>query len=156
MRFSIHQSPVGPLLLAGDEHALTRLAFAGGAEIPDAWQLDDQRFSAERRQLDEYFSGTRTSFDVPVRLEGAPFDRAVWNALREIPYGTTASYGEIAAQIGRPGRARAVGAANARNPIAIVVPCHRVIGANGTLTGYGGGLGTKRALLTLEGSMLDV
>ena len=86
----------------------------------------------------------------------APFDRAVWNALQEIPYGNTASYGEIAERIGRPGRARAVGAANARNPIAIVVPCHRVIGANGKLTGYGGGLGAKRALLSLEGSMLDM
>jgi methylated-DNA-[protein]-cysteine S-methyltransferase len=156
MRFSIHQSPVGPLLLGGDEHALTRLAFAGEAAIPDSWQLDDQRFSAERRQLDEYFTGARSGFGFALRLEGAPFDRAVWKALREIPYGTTASYGEIAERIGRPGRARAVGAANARNPIAIVVPCHRVIGANGALTGYGGGLGTKRALLALEGSMLSV
>ena len=156
MRFSTHQSPVGPLLLAGDEDALTRLEFAGDAEVPAAWQLDDERFSAEHRQLEEYFSGTRTRFDFPLRLEGAPFDRAVWNALREIPYGNTASYGEIAAQTGKPGRARAVGAANARNPIAIVIPCHRVIGANGKLTGYGGGLGAKRALLSLEGSMLDL
>ena len=156
MRFSTHPSPVGPLLLAGDEDALTRLEFAGDPATPDAWQLDDERFSAEHRQLEEYFSGTRTRFDFPLRLEGAPFDQAVWNALQEIPYGNTASYGEIAARIGRPGRARAVGAANARNPIAIVVPCHRIIGANGKLTGYEGGLGAKRALLSLEGSMLDM
>jgi methylated-DNA-[protein]-cysteine S-methyltransferase len=156
MRFSTHQSPVGPLLLVGDEDALTRLEFARDAEIPDGWQRDDLRFSAEHGQLDEYFSGTRTGFDFPLRLEGAAFDRAVWAALREIPYGTTASYGEIAARIGKPGRARAVGAANARNPIAIVVPCHRVIGAHGALTGYGGGLDLKRALLALEGSMLGV
>lgn len=156
MRFSTHQSPVGPLLLAGDEDALTRLEFAGDAEVPDAWQLDNERFSAEHRQLEEYFSSTRTRFDFPLRLEGAPFDRAVWNALQEIPYGNTVSYGEIAAQIGRPGRARAVGAANARNPIAIVVPCHRVVGANGALTGYGGGLDRKRDLLALEGAILSV
>jgi methylated-DNA-[protein]-cysteine S-methyltransferase len=156
MRFTTHHSPVGRLLLAGDEDALTRLEFADAAEVPDAWQLDDLRFASEHRQLDEYFSGTRTGFDFPLRLEGAPFDRAVWGALREIPYGATVSYGDIAAGIGKPGRARAVGAANARNPIAIVVPCHRVIGANGALTGYGGGLGRKRALLALEGSMLRV
>lgn len=150
MRFSTHQSPVGPLFLAGDEDALTRLEFAGDAEVPDGWQRDDLRFSAEHRQLEEYFSGTRTRFDFPLRLDGAPFDRAVWNALPEIPYGNTASYGEIAERIGRPGRARAVGAANARNPIAIVVPCHRVIGSNGSLTGYAGGLECKRALLDLE------
>ena len=156
MRFSTHQSPVGPLFLAGDEDALTRLEFAGDAEVPDGWQRDDLRFSAEHRQLEEYFSGTRTRFDFPLRLEGAPFDRAVWNALQEIPYGNTASYGEIAERIGRPGRARAVGAANARNPIAIVVPCHRVVGANGALTGYGGGLDRKHDLLALEGAILSV
>jgi methylated-DNA-[protein]-cysteine S-methyltransferase len=156
MRFSTHPSPVGPLLLAGDERALTRLAFACDGEVSDGWQLDDRRFAAERGQLDEYFTGTRDRFDFPVRLEGPPFDRAVWAALQEIPYGTTASYGEIAARIGRPGRARAVGAANGRNPIAIVVPCHRVIGANGALTGYGGGLERKRDLLALEGAILSV
>lgn len=156
MRFSTHQSPVGPLLLAGDERALTRLEFATDAEVPDGWQLDDWRFSAEHRQLDEYFAGTRNGFDFPLRLKGASFDRAVWDVLREIPYGTTVSYGEIAARIGKPGRARAVGAANARNPIAIVVPCHRVVGANGALTGYGGGLDRKRDLLALEGAILSV
>ena len=156
MRFSTHHSPVGSLLLVGDEHALTRLAFGGDDDVPDKWQLDDRRFAAEHRQLDEYFAGARDGFDFPLRLEGPPFDRAVWAALQEIPYGTTASYGEIAARIGKPGRARAVGSANARNPIAIVVPCHRVIGADGALTGYGGGLDRKRALLALEGSMLSV
>ena len=156
MRFSTHQSPVGPLSLVGDDHALTRLEFATDAGIPDGCQLDDWRFSAEHEQLDEYFAGTRQHFDFPLRLEGPAFDRAVWDALLEIPYGTTVSYGEIAARIGRPGRARAVGAANARNPIAIVVPCHRVVGANGALTGYGGGLDRKRDLLALEGAILSV
>lgn len=156
MRFSTHHSPVGPLLLAGDEQALTRLAFAGDGEVPNGWQLDDRRFAAEHQQLDEYFAGTRDGFDFPLRLEGPPFDRAVWTALQEIPYGTTASYGEIAARIGKLGRGRAVGAANGRNPIAIVVPCHRVIGADGALTGYGGGLDRKRDLLALEGAILSV
>jgi methylated-DNA-[protein]-cysteine S-methyltransferase len=156
MRFTIHRSPVAPLLLAADDDVLVRLGFAGRAQVPAGWERDDRRFSAEREQLDDYFAGGRTAFDFPLRLDGAAFDRAVWEALREIPYGTTATYGEIAARIGRPGRARAVGAANARNPIAIVVPCHRIIGANGNLTGYGGGLDRKRALLALEGSMLGV
>lgn len=156
MRFSTHQSPVGPLLLAAEGDVLVRLAFAEAVEIPAEWERNDLRFSAEHQQLEEYFLGERESFDFALRLDGAGFDRAVWNALQAIPYGTTATYGEIAARIGKPGRARAVGAANARNPIAIVVPCHRVIGANGLLTGYGGGLDRKRALLALEGSMLGV
>lgn len=156
MRYSIHQSPLGPLLLAGDGDALTRLEFGDGLRVPPGWQLDDARFSTEHRQLDEYFAGERTEFDFPLRLEGAAFERAVWNALAAIPYGATATYGEIAARIGKPGRARAVGAANGRNPVAIVVPCHRVIGTGGKLTGYGGGLGRKRALLALEGAMLAV
>ena len=115
-----------------------------------------ERFTRERRQLDEYFAGGRSEFDFPMRLEGSAFERDVWAALEEIPYGTTATYGEIAERVGRPGRARAVGAANGRNPIAIVVPCHRVIGAGGKLTGYGGGLERKRELLVLEGALLPV
>ena len=101
-------------------------------------------------QLREYFAGTRTSFELPLQMHGNTFEQRVWAALRTIPYGETASYGEIAAQIDAPGAARAVGVANARNPIAIVVPCHRVIGANGKLVGFGGGLPMKRALLDLE------
>jgi methylated-DNA-[protein]-cysteine S-methyltransferase len=153
--YSEHDSPVGPLLLSGDADALTGLGFKRGA-APSGWVRDDARFTRERAQLDEYFAGERTDFDFPVRLDGPQFDKLVWKELEAIPYGTTATYGEIAERIGKPGRARAVGAANGRNPIAIVVPCHRVIGAGGKLTGYGGGLERKRELLVLEGALLAV
>jgi len=103
-----------------------------------------------KRQLEEYFAGERTIFDIPLAPEGAPFEREVWRALEEIPYGETVSYGEIARRVGQPTAARAVGTANGRNPIAVIVPCHRVIGADGSLTGYGGGLERKRLLLELE------
>ena len=149
---STYDSPVGPLLLSGDHAALSGLRF--GARALPGWRRDDHRFSAERRQLDEYFAGERTEFDFPLQLEGGPFELRVWELLRAVPYGTTASYGELAARLGAPNRARAVGAANGRNPIAIVVPCHRVIGADGGLVGYGGGLERKRALLELEGALL--
>jgi methylated-DNA-[protein]-cysteine S-methyltransferase len=151
--YSVLASPVGPLVLSGDERALTGLRFAGGA-VPPAWRRDDDRFRSEAAQLAEYFAGGRDGFDIPVRLTGAPFDRRVWEALRAIPHGTTTTYGELAERIGAPGQARAVGSANARNPVAIVVPCHRVIGAGGRLTGYAGGLERKRALLALEGAIL--
>jgi methylated-DNA-[protein]-cysteine S-methyltransferase len=155
--FSEYESPVGPLLLSGDARALTGLGFIReSTRIPPGWVRDDERFARERKQLDEYFAGERSEFDFPMRLEGSAFERDVWQALEEIPYGTTVTYGEIAERIGRPGRARAVGAANGRNPIAIVVPCHRVIGAGGKLTGYGGGLERKRELLVLEGALLPV
>ena len=155
-RFSEYESPVGTLLLSGDGDALTGLAFRRGTAIPAGWLRYDACFATERSQLDEYFAGERTAFDFPMRLEGGQFDRSVWRALEEIPYGTTTTYGEIAERIGKPGRARAVGAANGRNPIAIVVPCHRVIGAGGKLTGYGGGLDRKQRLLELEGALLPV
>jgi methylated-DNA-[protein]-cysteine S-methyltransferase len=167
--FSIHESAVGPLLLSGDRHALTGLEFAEGVasnqkSAGDAtgfasradWRRDDARFVVERRQLSEYFAGERTTFDFPLVLAGNAFERRVWEALQAIPYGTTITYGELAARLGAPGAARAVGAANGRNPIAIVVPCHRVIGARGKLTGYGGGLARKRALLAHEGALLPV
>jgi methylated-DNA-[protein]-cysteine S-methyltransferase len=154
--YSEHESPVGPLLLSGDREALTGLAFRRRTSIPPGWVRDDGRFAGERAQLDEYFAGERTAFDFPMRIEGGQFDQRVWRALEEIPYGTTTTYGAIAERIGRPGRARAVGAANGRNPVAIVVPCHRVIGAGGKLTGYGGGLDRKRLLLELEGALLPV
>jgi methylated-DNA-[protein]-cysteine S-methyltransferase len=152
--YSVLPSPVGPLLVSGDEEALTGLRFAGDAAPPSAWRRDDGRFREEARELAEYFAGERTAFAIPVRLEGPAFDRRVWDALREIPHGTTTTYGEIATRIGAPGRARAVGSANARNPVAIVIPCHRVIGADGGLTGYAGGLERKRALLAREGAIL--
>ena len=155
--YSVYDAPVGPLLLSGDADALTGLWFGDASAALDDWSPDDARFATERRQLDEYFAGTRSAFDFSLRLEGGgSFERRVWDTLLAIPYGTTTTYGEIAQQLGAPDGARAVGAANGRNPIAIVVPCHRVIGAGGKLTGYGGGLERKRALLALEGGMLAV
>jgi methylated-DNA-[protein]-cysteine S-methyltransferase len=153
--YSVLHSPVGPLVLTGDDRSLTGLRFARSAgAAPPGLRRDDGRFADEARQLAEYFAGERSGFDIPVRLEGPAFDRRVWDALQEISHGTTTTYGELAATIGAPGQARAVGSANARNPIAIVVPCHRVIGANGKLVGYGGGLERKQTLLVLEGAIL--
>jgi methylated-DNA-[protein]-cysteine S-methyltransferase len=154
MLYTICDSPLGPLLLAGDEAALTRVTFADEGGAPASWRRNDARFAAERRQLQEYFAGARSTFDVPLRLEGSPFQRRVWDALRGVAYATTTTYGEIAAQLGYGAAPRAVGAANGANPIAIIVPCHRVIGAGGKLTGYAGGLDRKRALLAHEGVLL--
>jgi methylated-DNA-[protein]-cysteine S-methyltransferase len=145
-------SPIGPLALTvDDDGAVTRIGFGAGAHA------DDPRFDALTSQLQQYFAGERTDFDLTLRPDGgSTFERRVWAALLEIPYGETVSYGEIAARIGHPGKARAVGRANGRNPIAIVCPCHRVIGSDGSLTGYGGGLETKRALLDLEAGALTL
>jgi len=144
-------SPIGALrLTVADDGAVTRVGFGAGDTS------DDPRFEPLVTQLDEYFAGERTAFDLPLRQEGSAFEQRVWAELLAIPYGETASYGEIAARIGRPGMARAVGRANARNPIAIICPCHRVIGGDGSLTGYGGGLDTKRALLELEAGALTL
>ena len=144
-------SPVGPLALTvADDGAVTHVNFGSG-EVSD-----DPRFEPLVTQLREYFAGERTEFDLALRPQGSPFEQRVWAALMEIPYGETASYGEIAARIGDPGKARAVGAANGRNPIAIICPCHRVIGSDGSLTGYGGGLHNKRTLLDLEAGALTL
>jgi methylated-DNA-[protein]-cysteine S-methyltransferase len=146
-------SPLGELLLRGDGKSLCGLHMQGGRtrlEVDPSWQRADQRFCDVSSQLAEYFDGTRTEFDVPLSLRGPDFERRVWHELCRIPYGQTRSYGEIAAAVGDPSAARAVGTANARNPIAIIVPCHRVIGADGSLTGFGGGLERKRTLLDLE------
>lgn len=150
-------SPVGPLLLTANDAALTGIYFDG--RHPRAALGDDaQEYAAQpvlketARQLKEYFAGRRRDFDLPLAPEGTPFQRSVWGALRAIPYGETQSYGAVARRIGRPRAVRAVGAANGANPLSIVVPCHRVIGADGSLTGYGGGLARKRKLLALERS----
>jgi methylated-DNA-[protein]-cysteine S-methyltransferase len=153
MLYTTHKSPIGELLLAGDETHLRALHMAP-FRIGAAWERADAPFTAARAQLDEYFAGERHTFDLAFAFDGTPFLRSVWEALTTIPYGETRSYGEIARQIGRPDRARAVGSANGRNPISIVVPCHRVIGADGSLTGYGGGLDRKRYLLDLESGVL--
>ncbi len=146
-------SPIGELLLAGEENALAMIGFPKGSMRRDPepeWIYNEKPFADAKRQLGEYFAGTRKTFDLPLRLSGTEFQVSVLEALQTIPYGETTSYGAIAKQIGRPKAVRAVGAANGRNPIPIVVPCHRVIGSGGDLTGFGGGLDTKEALLRLE------
>jgi len=153
MRWCDHDSPIGRLRLAGDDEGLKQLDLdpPDAATLPAGWRADPAAFDAARRQLDEYFAGRRRVFDLRLAARGTPFQQAVWCAVAAIPYGETRTYGQIAATIGRPGAVRAVGAANGANPLPIVVPCHRVIGQDGTLTGYGGGLPRKEALLRLEG-----
>jgi len=146
-------SPLGPLLLTGDGHALTRLSMTQQKHAPHIepdWQCDPAPFADARAQLDAYFDGRRHDFDLPLAPAGTEFQRTVWTALCAIPHGRTTSYGDLARRIGRPAASRAVGLANGRNPIAIIVPCHRVIGADGSLTGYGGGIKRKRWLLDHE------
>jgi methylated-DNA-[protein]-cysteine S-methyltransferase len=145
-------SPIGPLALAGRGQLLTNLRMVNQTYEPNRtnWVPDDRAFPDAVQQLEAYFVGERTDFDLELSLAGSEFQRRVWQALLTIPYGETRSYGEIAEQIGASGAARAVGLANGRNPIAIIVPCHRVIGASGSLTGYGGGLERKQSLLELE------
>ena len=146
-------SPVGPLTLFADGDDLTGLymgAHQGAAALADGATAAPARFDAVVEQLEEYFAGRLRTFTVTTAGAGTPFQQRVWAALCEIPYGTTASYRDIAERIGAPKAVRAVGLANGRNPISIVVPCHRVIGATGSLTGYGGGLERKRILLDLE------
>lgn len=157
LAYTCIDSPIGELLLVGDGDALHRLHMQHGRRpiAPAAdWRRANEPFTDIRAQLSEYFAGERTAFDVPLALEGSPFELRVWRALQEIPYGATTSYGELARRIGHPAAARAVGLANGRNPVAVIVPCHRVIGADGTLTGYGGGLERKRLLLDLEAHAL--
>ena len=161
------ESPCGPLLCVVDEAgAVVRIEFSGkeGRDSPKMTErlrdrgievVEDPGRTAEvRRQLEEYFAGRRREFDLTLAPRGTPFELAVWEELKKIPFGETRSYGEIAATLGRPGSARAVGRANGANPIPIVVPCHRVIGADGSLTGFGGGLEAKSRLLEIEGRIL--
>jgi methylated-DNA-[protein]-cysteine S-methyltransferase len=152
---SIFETPVGPLLAVAREGQLIQLSFhhrqAQPVETKDqANARNAELLEAVEAQIAEYFARTRAQFDLPLNLQGPAFHRRVWAALCEIPYGQTVSYGELAAELGDPGLARAVGTANGANPIAIIVPCHRVIGADGSLVGYGGGLDRKRILLDLE------
>lgn len=152
MNFRAIDSPVGLLTLAGIDGQLMHLRMVDQTYEPnrDQWQPDDDAFPDVVEQLRAYFDGSRTDFDLDLELLGTPFQRKVWQALLTIPYGETRTYGEIAEQIGSPTAYRAVGLANGHNPIGIIVPCHRVIGANGSLTGYGGGLDKKKALLEME------
>ena len=151
------ETPLGSLLAVGDGHALQRLQFAPQPRPAAASaRRCDEAFSDLRAQLQQYFDGRRRRFSIPLEPAGGPFELRVWAALVTIPYGATVTYGEIAQRVGAPGSARAVGAANGRNPIAILVPCHRVIGADGSLTGYGGGLPAKRRLLELEAGVMPL
>lgn len=146
-------TPIGPLLLVGDPTGLLHIGLPQSRHplaLDPAWRSDPDAFAEARRQFDAYFAGERTDFDLPLAPRGTVFQRDVWHALCDIPYGETISYAELARRIGRPRAVRAVGLANGANPLSIVVPCHRVIGANGSLTGYGGGLDAKRWLLALE------
>jgi methylated-DNA-[protein]-cysteine S-methyltransferase len=165
MRYTISHTPIGNLVLAGDAAGLHHILFEPGGmppgglfdagELPPGWVRDPDFLPAARQQLAEYFAGARRVFDLPLAPAGTPFQQRVWRALIDIPYGRTVSYGALARCIGSPGAARAVGLANNRNPLPIVIPCHRVIGADGSLTGYGGGLHVKEHLLALEGARPD-
>ena len=152
------KSPVGALLLAGDETGLRLVHFASGRRPKSPqrdWTEDRAPFQETIRQLESYFAGNLKDFDLPVVLNGTEFQLLVWRNLRKIPYGETVSYGQLARRIGSPDAARAVGLANGSNPIPIIIPCHRVIGSNGDLTGFGGGLPVKKKLLALESRQLS-
>ena len=147
------ESPLGELLLVGDGYALLGLHMQRGRKavpVDPGWQRSEEQFSNVRVQLEEYFAGRRSVFDLPLDLRGTAFQRRVWRALLGVPYGETLTYGELASRIGQPSAARAVGHANGSNPLAVIVPCHRLVGANGTLVDYGGGLERKQHLLSLE------
>lgn len=160
-RYDYYDSPLGRMLLVAEDEALSAVYFtdqkyvrepgAGWRRDPDAAPL-----RAARRELAEYFGGRRTVFDVPLAAEGTPFQRAVWKAIAAVPFGATISYAELARRAGRPGSARAAGAATGRNPLSVIVPCHRIVGGDGSLTGYAGGIGRKRALLALESGRASV
>jgi methylated-DNA-[protein]-cysteine S-methyltransferase len=159
VRYDVTESPVGELFIASTERGLCRISYHPEDQDEQLARVFGVRvvrmpLDDVRRELDEYFEGRRREFDLPLDLRVAPFHEAVLHELARVPYGRTETYGSLAAKVGRPKAARAVGTVMNRNPIPIVLPCHRIIGANGSLTGYGGGLHVKRALLELEGAML--
>jgi methylated-DNA-[protein]-cysteine S-methyltransferase len=159
MLYTTFDSPIGELLLVGDGHSLHGLHMREGRRplrVSPAWERHDESFAPVAEQLAEYFGGVRPEFEIPLTMAGNPFEQLVWEELQRIPYGETISYGELARHIGHASAARAVGLANGRNPVAVIVPCHRVIGADGSLTGYGGGLERKRFLLDLEAGVLTL
>jgi methylated-DNA-[protein]-cysteine S-methyltransferase len=159
VRYDVVDSPIGALLVAATDRGLCRISFSTDQEDERLARIFGPRvlrapLDAVRRELDEYFAGARTAFDLPIDLRVAPFHEAVLTELARVPYGRTETYGGLATRVGRPRAARAVGTVMHSNPIPIVLPCHRIVGANGSLTGYAGGLHVKRALLELEGAML--
>lgn len=149
MQYAVIHTPMGPLTVASTDKGIASIQF--GKSVPDG-AIAEESAAREtvKQQLTEYFQGTRTRFELPLDIEGTPFQRAVWDELLRIPYGETRSYGDIARAIGKPGAARAVGLANHDNPVAVVIPCHRVVGRDGSLTGYAGGLHLKAQLLSIE------
>ena len=149
MTHSVIASPIGPLTAVQEDDVLVGL-WMGPTDVEDLGPRDDAAFADVRAQLDEYFAGSRTSFDLPLRASGNPLQRAVWKLIAAIPYGATRTYGDLARDLGDRTLAQAVGAACGRNPLPVVVPCHRVVGADGSLVGFGGGLDRKRFLLDLE------
>lgn len=155
---TVVDSPYGPLTLVATDGVLSALYMTEQRHRPpqetfgEVGDPQDRPFDTVIAQLDEYFAGERTEFDLPLRLQGTPFQRSVWEQLRMIPYGETRSYGQLADALGKSGASRAVGLANGKNPVGIIVPCHRVIGSTGSLTGYGGGLDRKQRLLVFEGA----
>jgi methylated-DNA-[protein]-cysteine S-methyltransferase len=153
MNYTYLESPIGDLLIAGEDGALCEIRFAkaGPADPEPTWNQSEVGLESALNQLRDYFARLRRCFALDLKPQGTPFQQKVWQQLRLIPYGETISYGELACRIGNPSASRAVGAANTKNPIPIVIPCHRVIGSNGKLTGFGGGLPTKAQLLQLEG-----
>lgn len=158
MNYTLYDSPVDTLLLLADERGLLEVRFAGNAadalaQVEPDWNEGGDVLAGCVQQLDAYFAGELTEFDLPLVYSGTDFQQQVMRALQDIPYGETCSYGEMAKKLGRDGAARAVGSANRRNPLPIIVPCHRVIGANGDLTGFAGGLDIKRKLLVIEGAV---
>ena len=159
MKYTTMNSPVGPLTIAGDEDGLSCILFSAGRRAakprPDWQKLDCDLLKETVGQLQAYFAKRLIKFDLPLRLGGTPFQLRVWRELRRIPYGKVISYGDLAQRIDNPLASRAVGGATGSNPIPIVIPCHRVIGTGGSLTGYGGGLPIKQALLELEGARIS-
>lgn len=159
MYYSQYLSPIGPLLLVGDGENIHKITFPDGqrcADPDESWECDYTVFSDASEQLDAYFAGTLQHFTLPLSPQGTEFQQSVWGALQKVKYGVTCSYRDIARAIGKPAASRAVGAANGANPIPIVIPCHRVIGTNGTLTGFAGGLYTKHWLLSHEAGELSL
>jgi methylated-DNA-[protein]-cysteine S-methyltransferase len=157
--YSWFESPVGDLLLAGSSDGLKLVSFGAGKRartVDPEWKLDGSSFVEVADQLQSYFAGKRKKFEIPLVLEGTDFQKSVWTALQKIPYGETVSYKELAGKVGNPKAVRAVGAANGANPIPIIIPCHRVIGNDGSLTGFGGGLPLKKRLLELESQQLKL
>lgn len=156
MHYRHHDSPIGPLFLAGNEDGLHLLLMELDSRpwhIGEDWQTAGDQLDDVCRQLDQYFAGKRRQFEVRLAPRGTAFQQQVWQALQRIPYGTTCSYSDLANEIDRPRAVRAVGTANGANPISIIIPCHRVIGRDGSLTGYAGGLPRKQLLLELEGAL---